>query len=153
MTIAIEQLELKELQAFLREQAEDSFPDLKDEERLTMLSEKWHSYAEICTCRNDIGQLVGMIAFYANQPDGRVAYIPHVYVKRELRGKSIFKMMFYEIVMFLKKNGFKRVRLEVNNNNLNARRAYSAMGFHIDGAAGAHSTFMVYFICDNDNVY
>ena len=53
MNITIEQLQLPELKAFLREQADDAFPDLKDEHRLKKLAEKWHTYAEFCICRDE----------------------------------------------------------------------------------------------------
>jgi len=56
----IEQLKIKELSDYLHFQAEDTFPALQDESRLTMLAEKWHKYAELCICRDDSGQLVGI---------------------------------------------------------------------------------------------
>lgn len=141
MTIAIEQIELEELQAFLRAQAEDAFPDLKDEKRLAMLSEKWHSQAEICTCRNDKGQLVGMIAFYANQPENGIVYIPHVYVNSECRGKKLMSSMLDTIKEYANDKGFYYMRLEVKKTNQRAQRAYMHYGFGLSGDASNDSLF------------
>ena len=148
MRIAIEQLQLEELHPFLREQAEDTFPDLKDEERLSLLSEKWNSYAKFCTCRNDDGRLVGMIAFYVNQPEGGVVYIPHVYVRSACRGQRIMTSMLQIIEESVKEEGFKSLRLEVQKSNEIAQRAYSHYGFSYCGDASDKSIFMHLIIDD-----
>ena len=49
MIIAIEYLQIEELKAFLREQAEDAFPDLKDEDYCPCSSGK--KYRDCC--KND----------------------------------------------------------------------------------------------------
>lgn len=146
MNITIEQLQLDELRAFLREQADDAFPSLKDEARLNMLAEKWHTYAEFCTCRNDDDCLVGMIAFYANQPESGNAYITHVYVNNEYRRKSLFSSMFRFIIDYVKRKGFRSIRLEVQKGNTKAERAYLNNGFRFIGGTNENSTYMQYEI-------
>lgn len=146
MKTTIEPLLLEELQAFLREQAVDAFPDLKDEQRLVMLSEKWHSYAEFCTCRNDEGGLVGMIAFYANQPESGVVYIPHVYVSGAYRGQNLMSSMLNAIKAYVKKKGFMYMRLEVHKENERAQMAYIHYGFTLSGDNTDKSVFMQYKI-------
>lgn len=148
MKITIEQLQLDELQSFLREQADDTFPDLKDEQRLAMLSEKWHSHAEFCTCRNDEGRLVGMIAFYANRPEEKVVYIPHVYVSGQFRGQQLMTSMLHIIEEYVQGKGFKYLRLEVKRNNEMAQRAYLHYGFSrlMEAEASDNSFFMQYSI-------
>lgn len=147
MNIAIEHLILQELVAFLRKQADEVFSDLKDEGRLNMLAEKWCKYAEFCICRDEDGQLVGMIAFYANQCEGCVAYIPHVYVDKAYRGKGVFAGLFLVVKDYVRDKGFSQIRLEVKNNNLRARRAYQNIGFQIAGEASEESIFMTFKIC------
>ena len=149
MIIAIEQLELDELRSFLREQADDAFPDLKDEQRLNMLAEKWSNNAEFCTCRDDEAGLVGMIAFYANRPEEAVDYIPHVYVTRECRGQRVFTTMLHSVEKYVKKKGFHFIRLEVQKNNEIAQRAYLNHGFSFLGEATGNSLYMQYLI-DHD---
>ena len=149
MNVAIEQLQLDELRDFLREQANDAFPDLKDEQRLNLLAEKWSKNAEFCVCRNAEGSLVGMIAFYVNRPEGAVVYIPHVYVNREFRGQRIFTTMLHSIEKYVKKKGFHIIRLEVQKNNEIAQRAYLHHGFSFLGKATENSLYMQYLI-DHD---
>lgn len=143
MTIAIEHLSLKELKSFLREQALDTFPALKDEHRLTMLAAKWYKHAEFCTCRDDSGQLVGMIAFYANQPETGIAYIPHVYVSPAYRGRGIFSQMFQKVVAYVKQKGYTSIKLEVSKDNMTAQKAYIKQGFQfLPDNSGDTSHFM-----------
>lgn len=131
MTFQIERLGLGELITFLRLQAEDAFPNLKDEERLQMLAEKWSNNAECATCRNDEGQLVGMIAFYANGKGVDFAYIPHVYVSPMYRRKGLFSNMLGFVVRHIKDKGFHEIRLEVDKQNKRAQHCYQCNGFDI----------------------
>lgn len=144
MTFQIEGLKLEELCAFLRLQAEDTFPDLKNEERLIMLAEKWSSNAEYSTCRNNEGQLIGMIAFYANHQGADFAYIPHVYVSPMYRRKGIFSNMLEIVVRRIKEKGFHEIRLEVDRQNKRAQHSYQCNGFDIMPSYNSdlHSFFM-----------
>ena len=144
MTITFEQLQLDELKSFLREQANDTFPSLKDEQRLNTLAEKWQTHAEFCTCRDDKGGLVGMIAFYANRPKEKMAYLTHVYVCNEYRNKGVFKKMFYYIAETVHEKGFELIRLEVKKDNLLAQKAYTNIGFHIKEYIDEYSLYMEY---------
>lgn len=146
MVIALEQLQFEELRAFMREQANDAFPDLKDEHRLIMLAEKWCSHAEFCICRDDANQLVGMIAFYANQPEKGIVYIPHVYVHSKLRGKKLMTYMLDIIKEYVQAKGFQYLRLEVNKTNKKAQLAYLHYGFYPSGVMSNESFFMEYKI-------
>jgi len=129
MNIAIEHLQLSELVTSLREQADDAFPNLKDEQRLKILAEKWCMYAVFCTCRDEDGQLVGMIAFYANQPDTKIAYIPHIYVSKEFRCHGVFAQMLNRVIQYVKLQEFQQIKLEVSKDNMIAIRAYLKQGF------------------------
>ena len=145
MDIAIEHLRLSELVAFLREQADDAFPDLKDELRLNMLAKKWHKNAEFCTCRNDSNHLIGMIAFYANMPEEGIAYIPHVYVTNNYRGQNLMSTMMNIIKEYVKQKGFHSMHLEVQKDNERAQRAYYHYGFEWLGAS-EKSIYLLYRI-------
>jgi ribosomal protein S18 acetylase RimI-like enzyme len=131
MTFQIERLELEELIAFLHFQAEDSFPSMKDENRLKMLAEKWSSNADCSTCRDNEGKLVGMIAFYANGQGADFAYIPHVYVLPMYRRKGIFSNMLENVVRYIKEKGFHEIRLEVGKLNNRAQQSYQCNGFDV----------------------
>lgn len=143
MTIAIESLSLLELKAFLREQALDVFPALQDENRLTMLAEKWHTHAEFCTSRDENRRLVGMIAFYANLSETGVAYLPHVYVSPYHRREGLFSKMLDFIEGSIRRRGFNEIKLEVDRNNFKAQAVYEKNGFSIIGGASLTSWYMV----------
>ena len=143
MIFQIERLGFEELIAFLRLQAEDSFPDLKDEDRLKMLAEKWSKKAEFSTCRNNERQLVGMIAFYANEKGVDFAYIPHVYVSPDYRHQGLFAKMFHMIVSYVKKKGFAKIKLEVDNDNVLAKTAYLRQDFVEDTTTSKKTTYMI----------
>ena len=143
MTFQIERLGFEELCGYLRLQAEDSFPDLKDEKKLKMLAEKWSTNAECSTCRNDEGQLVGIIAFYANGQGADFAYIPHVYVSPEYRHKGQFAKLLQIMETYVKQKDFAKIRLEVNNDNVIAKNSYLRQGFVEDVIAGKNTVYMV----------
>lgn len=149
MTIAIEPLSLSELKSFLREQAQDAFPTLKDEENLNLLAEKWQSHAEFCICRLD-KRLVGMIAFYANQPEKGVVYLPHIYVSSECRGQKIMTSMLQKIEEYTEEKGFMSFRLEVLKSNEIAQKAYSHYGFSYSGEASDKSIYLQLKFRKND---
>jgi len=144
MIIQIERLGFEELSAFLHLQAEDSFPDLKNEERLKMLAEKWSKNAECSTCRDDDGNLIGMIAFYANEQESDFAYIPHVYVSPVYRRKRMFSNMLEIVAKHIKEKGFHEIRLEVDKQNKRAQQSYQCNGFDIMSSnnPGFHSFYM-----------
>lgn len=146
MHFIIEHLRLYDLAAFLREQADDIFFELKDENRLNMLADKWSHYAEFCTCRDDNGHLVGMIVFYANRLEGQVAYIPHVYVKKEYRRKGIYGSLFRGMVGYVKQKGYNKIRLEVEKDNTIAIMTYCHYGFSIIGECKRYSYYMECFV-------
>ena len=143
MIFQIERIDFEELCAFLRLQAEDSFPDLKDEKRLKMLAEKWSTNAECSTCRNDEGQLVGMIAFYANGQGADFAYIPHVYVSSKYRKRGLFSQMFSIAEEYIRTKGYSKIKLEVHNHNTEAIRAYLNHSFMEYGEASDKSRYMI----------
>ncbi len=142
MNISIGHLSLEELREYLRKQADDAFPSLKEDQRINVLAEKWFTNADFSVCRNDNGFLVGVIAFYANQPEKEMAYIPHVYVNKEYRGTGLFLQMLQKIDKYLASLGFCQMRLEVQNDNIRAQKAYQNYGFQIDGKASESSIYM-----------
>ena len=146
MVITIEQLSFEELSAFLRKQADDAFPELKDEEKLDMLAKKWSSNAECCTCRGIDGSLKGIVVFYANGIGSDFAYIPHVYVSPSHQRKGLFTRMFEVVVGYVKLKGVSEIRLEVGNDNQRAEMAYLKNGFIKGQPASPKSVFMYKFL-------
>ena len=143
MTFQIERLGFAELCDFLRVQAEDSFPDLKEEVRLKMLAEKWSNNADFSTCRDNDGHLVGMIAFYANVKGADVAYIPHVYVSPQHRKEGLFTIMLEKVEDYVKAKGYLQIKLEVAKDNAIAISAYLKKGFIVDHTTSGNTNYMI----------
>lgn len=143
MTFQIERLGFEELCAFLHIQAEDTFPDLKNEERLKMLAEKWSQNAECSTCRDDKALILGMIAFYANVKGADIAYIPHVYILPNYRHQGLFGQMLQRIETYVKQKGFTKLKLEVNSENVTAKCSYLKQGFVEVAIASEKSVYMI----------
>lgn len=142
ITCQIESIAFIELLNYMRFQANEAFPSLKDEERLLSFATKLHENAEFCLCRDD-GELVGMIAYYANGQGADFAYIPHVYVSPNYRKVGLFSRMMNTIEKYVQEKGFSEIRLEVENDNWSARSAYLNNGFILKKIAGPKSIYMV----------
>ena len=84
-----------------------------------------------------------MIAFYANGKGADYAYIPHVYVSPDYRGKGLFSKMFRIVEDYVRTRGFTEIRLEVDNNNCSAKSAYLRNGFVQVKAASPSSAYLV----------
>ncbi len=143
MTFQIERIDYEELCVYLRLQAEDSFPDLKDVDRLKMLAKKWSTNAEFSTCRDDDGRLVGMIAFYANGQSAEFAYIPHVYVSPQYRKEGLFTIMLEKVEDYVRAKGYSQIKLEVAKDNTIAKFAYLERGFIADKTASRNTNYMI----------
>ena len=128
MTCQIECIIYDELLDYMRQQANDTFPQLNDEEVLQNFASKLYTHAEFCICRNN-GMPVGMIAFYANGKGAEFAYIPHVYVSPEHRKHGLFKHMLNSVILYVRDRGFTELRLEVEKENKLAQNAYMRNGF------------------------
>lgn len=116
--------------------------ELLNNEELQKYSTKLSSFATFITCRDQEAILIGIIAFYANQAPN--AYISHVWVSKEFRGKRICDMMLKELDNYLSENHFNIIRLEVFNDNISAIRAYSRSGFRYEESRGRKSLMKKY---------
>ena len=126
----IESIALDELLHYMRFQADEAFPSLKDEVWLQTFTNKLHSNAKFCLCR-DNNEPIGMIAFYANGQGADFAYIPHVYVSPDYRQKGLFTRMLGAVASYVKERGFHEIRLEVDKQNKRALQSYQCNGFDI----------------------
>ena len=137
----IESISYDELLSFMRQQVEDAFPSLKDNNRLKSFTQKLYLNAELCLCREDRTP-VGMIAFYANRAELDFAFIPHVYVSRDYRKMGVFSRMLQEVEKYVKNKGYNVLKLEVEIDNTTALRAYHQRGFYKIEYASQHSYYL-----------
>ena len=103
---------------------EGPFVQTNIEEYISKLSEK----AVIFTFHEN--KQTAFIAFYANNTVNKVAYLSMLIVERELRGRGLGYMLYMQSENYLKQRGFKVYQLEVLNNNKNALKFYSRLGFY-----------------------
>jgi ribosomal protein S18 acetylase RimI-like enzyme len=141
ITCQLEQISLEELTAYMRFQADESFPSLKAENKLQTFASKLHDNADFCVSR-DNGEMVGMIAYYANGQGADFAYIPHVYVSPEYRKMKLFATMLNRVELDVRQKGFTEIRLEVSKDNTIAQSAYSRNGFSPIEIESSDSIFM-----------
>lgn len=145
ITCQIETIAFEELLNYMRFQANEAFPSLKDETKLLAFATKLHENAEFCLCRDE-EDLVGMIAFYANGKGANFAYMPHVYVSPSYRVKGLFSKMLSIVEDYMRTKGFTEIRLEVDNNNGRAKSAYLRNGFVQGNIASPNSIYMTKII-------
>ena len=141
ITCKIEPISLEELLNYMRFQANEAFPSLKDKTKLLAFATKLHENAEFCLCRDE-GKLVGMVAFYANGQGADFAYIPHVYVSPDYRKMRLFATMLNKTEYDVKKKGFSEIRLEVEKENVIAQSAYLRNGFTQYKTVSPNSMYM-----------
>lgn len=141
ITCQIETIAFEELLNYMRFQANEAFPSLKDKTKLHAFATKLYENAEFCLCRDE-GDLVGMIAFYANRKGADFAYIPHVYVSPKYRKKRFFATMLNKVEYSIRKKGFFEIKLEVEKDNVLAQSVYSKNGFVRERIATEDSELM-----------
>jgi ribosomal protein S18 acetylase RimI-like enzyme len=75
------------------------------------------------------GVLIGLVAVYANDDLRQNAFISNVSVLPEWRGRGIASGLLRDCIDCLRRAGFARVELEVDEVNNGARRFYANLGF------------------------
>ena len=78
------------------------------------------------------GDLLGLVAVYANQPPR--AFVTNVSVLPSHQGQGIARALMTQALDHLRGAGFTEVALEVAENALPARRLYTRLGFRPSGA-------------------
>lgn len=141
ITCKIEPISIEELLNYMRFQANEAFPSLKDNTKLLAFATKLHENAEFCLCRDE-GKLVGMIAYYANGQGADFTYIPHVYVSPNYRKVGLFSRMLNTIEKYVQEKGFSEIRLEVEKENVIAQSVYLRKGFTSYGDASLYSMYL-----------
>lgn len=85
--------------------------------------------AAFVTARNEQGYLVGIIAYYMNQPP--LCYLTHASTVAEYRRQGIATKMLERLEKETIMRGFSLLKLEVHKENAPALNTYLKFGFHI----------------------
>lgn len=92
-------------------------------------SAKLRTYSETFEAWNKDGQLVGLVACYANDAKKENAFISNVSICPVFRGKHISRELLDMTLNFTRDQSFHRICLEVNPYNTMARNLYATLGF------------------------
>ena len=89
------------------------------------------------------GVRAGFIAFYANDQASGTAFLTHLAVKSGYRGTGVGRALMRRCIDKARREGMKRMRLEVDSVNDSAIRFYRSLGFAPAGPASTTSFFMM----------
>lgn len=87
-------------------------------------------------------EFLGIIAFYANDNNTRIAYLTQIAVQPNAQGRKIGKHLLDICIEVSKSKGMKEMRLEVHNQNYIAMRFYQKNGFEFLGEASTGTRYM-----------
>ena len=122
------QLDFKTIYNFLKKCDNLFIPKLSSIVNLKEYSEKL-SKKSIQFCHYVNGNLVGMLAMYANDFTEKTAFITIMVLIKEYQGRGLAKQLLIDAIKYAKNLGFKKVRLEVYNKNIKAINLYKKLGF------------------------
>ena len=135
-------LSFEEVRTFLLE-TDGEFPTpLSAHVDIDAYAKKLSDFSDFAICR-DGKTLVGMISCYTNRPP--MGYISNACVKRTYQGQKVFSRMFLLLMDKLKEQDISCLLLEVDVNNVGARRVYERYGFReIEFRPDSHKSLMEY---------
>lgn len=108
---------------------EECFPHLREKiVDFESFSKKLSEFAKVIICRLG-NKNIALSIFYCNDKISRIGYISLIGVKKEFRGLGIGKQLFDQTKNIMKECGMCRIKLEVDKDNLNAKRFYFYLGF------------------------
>ena len=88
------------------------------------------------------GKLDGLIAAYVNDPTRNKAFISHLSVAQELRGKGVANTLWTNCELFIEKEGFENIEFEVNVHAAPAIKFHQRNGYEETRRDG-DSIFMI----------
>ncbi len=112
----------------------------------TLLNKIWNRGIVVAAKEND--ETIGYIAFYSNDTTTAEAYITLLAIKPEFQKMGYGKGLFKKCVDMSSGYGMKKIRLEVNKNNLSAINFYYHIGFTYEKDCSPDSMYFVYKITD-----
>lgn len=121
---------------------EDCFPHLT--EKVSSLSEYAQKVVRngkvLLAMENET--ITGLCAFYDNNAETKVGYITLIGVRKDYRKRQVGKRLLEECEVIMQKNGMVYVKLEVDEDNVVAKRFYVHMGYQESDKASLNSSYM-----------
>ncbi len=138
--------DLAAIRALLVETWHATYDAIYGTERVTEITDKWHSIASLKTRLTrpnseflvaDDGKRIGGVAFAESVDGGGSVVLKHLYVLPSLQGRGIGGMLLDEVI-----DSFPEahaIRLEVDEQNTRAIAFYEANGFVRSADVGEHA--------------
>ena len=117
-----------EIEMLLRSVDIDFNPPLSTRISIPEYAEKIHKNATILSTHQG-GELLAFIALYCNSKSNFTAYMTMLVVSPNHRNTGLASNLVESGIGFLRKQGFKSLRLEVYKSNSNAINFYANFGF------------------------
>ena len=86
------------------------------------------------------GSLVGLVAAYMNDPDGREAYVTNVSVEAAFQGMGVADSLMVRCIQHAREKGLKQIRLEAAVESDRAVGLYRRLGFRTSEEVGCFLT-------------
>jgi ribosomal protein S18 acetylase RimI-like enzyme len=119
----------------LRVCADDFVPPLAERVDIEAYADKIASRATRFEAWAD-GTLIGLVAIYANDPTGEGAFLTSVSTAPEHQGQGVASALLARAIELTRRQGFKRLALEVDSANIAAVRMYTRAGFAVGAGRG-----------------
>ncbi len=143
MNFVFGNLAFEEVKRFLIETDSEFLTPLSSKVNLDEYAKKLSDYSSFAYCIDE-KEIIGMISCYTNQPP--TGYISNVCIKSNFQGQGLFSKLFSLLVDNCKQLKITILKLEVDNNNVNAQQVYLRKGFNFIHQASEHSKYMEYQI-------
>jgi ribosomal protein S18 acetylase RimI-like enzyme len=96
------------------------------------------------------GELIGLIAMYANDPTGVYAHITNVSLEQQFQGQGIAQKLLENAIAYTYQNHFSFINLQVNPKNSQAMKLYHKFGFATTTSASVDAVEMTLTLTKNE---
>lgn len=120
---------LEELKHFFLDKECQFEPSLATLTDFDSYLEKLHKFASFYVCREQTGELVALLAGYANNLETREAFLSALMVRASYRNCGIAQHLLNEFIKDLQKKSFITIRLSVLTTNSKALAFYKKNNF------------------------
>lgn len=118
------------------------FRTLSQRVELAAYAEKLAEHADVIVMENQ-NEVIGMAAMYVNDLITKTAYISLIGIRKEHQGTGCGTLLLRHCILEAQKAGMEKIRLEVDDSNINARKFYHRHGFVLERASERNSCFLV----------
>jgi len=128
-----EEARLRSIRLCALKDAPDAFATLFEDAQKLPMSSWREQLRNLPTLVAKHGVDVGMVRGAQHQDDARTLYLISMWVEEAWRGKGVATDLVQRLIAYAKEAGYRRVILDVADDNARALRFYERMGFTATG--------------------